>query len=251
MTLLFGFNFYGFSRSSGGTESGPADGPRWLCSPHSPRSGWASSASAASCTAGRPRRSSRPGWGKRSTSAPASWDTCTSERTCHGQKRHLPTLRCLNASVYGPVVELLQQIGPQARARPPSDGMTQDKSLQRKAQRAVTIQSFGMRHVSGGKKKNGLHVGEMGLPPPPKKSRPCNTCLLPSLGYYQTFHMPHPANIHMHAAARPTFLPDAHMSPNNNLGHNVNDLQKLQSSEGKCVILWALAAEESSSQNGA
>lgn len=59
-----------------------------------------------------------------------------------------PQTSCM--CVYRPVIEFLQQIGPQSRPRPPSNGMTKDKSLQKQnSYLLLTVQScsYSMCHV--------------------------------------------------------------------------------------------------------
>lgn len=139
--------------------------------------------------------------------------------------------------VCGPVIEFLQQIGSESWARSASNGVTQDKSLQRQkgySLLAVQICSYSMCHVCIKLKlywRRKLNVcgwanaslpwqlykwecsptSQIGSLTPPRQ--PCNTCLPHSPGYYhQTFYTPHPANIHTLTAARPTFLSNAHMS---------------------------------------
>lgn len=137
----------------------------------------------------------------------------------------------------GPVIEPLQEIGSKPRACPPSNRVTQDKSLQRQRitqylQFQATACATHVRTLLWTLLKQNVKcacgcanasfplqlykwerspTSQIGSLTPPRQ--PSNTCLLHSPGYYhQTYRTPHPANIHMPTAARPTFLSNAHTS---------------------------------------
>lgn len=82
----------------------------------------------------QPHHSSHPGLGRLSKSEPASLGTCGTEIIyyllvlyCKKKKYKGSSRVC----ACGPVIEPLQEIGSKPRACPPSNRVTQDKSLQR------------------------------------------------------------------------------------------------------------------------
>lgn len=188
----------------------------------------------------QPHHSSHPGLGRLSKSEPASLGTCGTEIIyyllvlyCKKKKYKGSSRVC----ACGPVIEPLQEIGSKPRACPPSNRVTQDKSLQRQRitqylQFQATECATHVRTLLWTLLKQNVKcacgcanasfplqlykwerspTSQIGSLTPPRQ--PSNTCLLHSPGYYhQTYRTPHPANIHMPTAAQPTFLSNAHTS---------------------------------------